>query len=180
MSWSFRQCRRQKIYLLMAAAIAFAMAPLVGSTAAVDSADLPRVAFFAFQLINTSLEPTMKGELHRIGMLDDLFRERLDNSGRFKIVPIPPDLQQRIAARPEISGCNGCERDYAKNIGANWAAWGTVQKVSNLILNINLYMEDATSGKLEFAKSVDIRGNTDEAWRHGLDYMLRHYLFEEP
>ncbi len=113
-------------------------------------------------------------------MLDRLFQERLAKSGKFKLVPIPPDMQERIAAGPAISGCNGCERDYAKSIGANWAAWGTVQKVSNLILNINLYMEDAASGKLEFVKSVDIRGNTDESWRHGLDYMLRHYLFEEP
>ena len=85
----------------------------------------------------------------------------------FKIVPIPPELQKKMAAGPEISGCNGCERDYARSIGANWAAWGIVQKVSNLILNINVYMEDAASGKLEFVKSVDIRGNTDEflaAW----------------
>jgi hypothetical protein len=126
------------------------------------------------------LELTTNSELHRLDMLNELFRERLDNSGRFKIVPVPPDTQQRIAAGPEISGCNGCERDYAKSIGADWAAWGTVQKVSNLILNINLYMEDAANGKLEFVKSVDIRGNTDESWRHGLDYMLRHYLFEEP
>jgi hypothetical protein len=141
---------------------------------------VPKVAFFGFQLINTSLELTTNSELHRLDMLNELFRERLDNSGRFKIVPVPPDTQQRIAAGPEISGCNGCERDYAKSIGADWAAWGTVQKVSNLILNFNLYMEDAASGKLEFVKSVDIRGNTDESWRHGLDYMLRHYLFEEP
>jgi Protein of unknown function (DUF2380) len=150
----------------------------IGATAA-ESA-VPNVAFFGFQLINTSLEPTTKSELHRIDMLDELLRGRLANSGRFKIVPIPADLQQRIAAGPEISGCNGCERDYAKSVGANRAAWGTVQKVSNLILNINVSMEDAASGKLEFVKSVDIRGNTDESWRHGLDYMLRHYLFEEP
>jgi hypothetical protein len=126
------------------------------------------------------LEPTTPIEDGRVKMLDDLFQEKLDHSGRFKIVPIPPAAQQRIAAGPEISGCNGCERDYARSIGANWAAWGTVQKVSNLILNINVYMEDAASGKLEFVKSVDIRGNTDESWRHGLDYMLRHYLFDEP
>ena len=161
----------------MAAAIALALALSLDAAAAMDDARLPRVAFFGFQLINTSLEPTTESELHRIDMLDELFRERLDDSGRFKTIPIPPDTQQHIAAGPEISGCNGCERDYAKSIGANWAAWGTVQKVSNLILNINLYMEDAGNGKLEFVKSVDIRGNTDESWRHGLDYMLRHYLF---
>jgi hypothetical protein len=147
---------------------------------AVEEATPREVAFFGFQLINTSLEPTSPAETRRMEMLDDLFRERLDNSGRFKIVPIPPDLQQRIAAGPEISGCNGCERDYAKSIGASWAAWGTVQKVSNLILNVNVYMEDAASGRLEFVKSIDIRGNTDESWRHGLNYMLRHYLFDEP
>jgi len=53
-------------------------------------------------------------------------------------------------------------------VGADWPAWGTVQKVSNLILNINVYMEDVATGNLEFVKSVDIRGNTDESWRHGL------------
>jgi hypothetical protein len=48
--------------------------------------------------------------------------------------------------------------------------------VSNLILNINVYIEDARQKKMEFVKSVDIRGNTDESWQRGLDYMLRHYL----
>ena len=149
-------------------------------TACLAEAEVPNVAFFGFQLINTSMEATSPAEDQRITMLDEPFKERLANSGRFKIVPIPRELQKRIAAGPEISGCNGCERDYAGSAGADWAAWGTVQKVSNLILNINVYMEDARTGKLEFVKSVDIRGNTDESWRHGLDYMLRHYLFEEP
>jgi hypothetical protein len=37
-------------------------------------------------------------------------------------------------------------------------------------------MEDASTGKLEFVKSVDIRGNTDESWRRGLDYLIKNYL----
>ena len=143
-------------------------------------ADSPRVAFLGFALINTSLEPTRPEEEARLRMLDGLLKKKLDASGRFMLVRIPPDLQREIARGAEIRDCNGCERGYALKAGADWAAWGTVQKVSNLILNINLYMEDAQSGKLEFVKSVDIRGNTDESWRHGLDYMLRHYLFGEP
>jgi hypothetical protein len=142
--------------------------------------DVPRVAFLGFQLINTSLEPTSPAENQRIRMLDDLFQQKLDASGRFVIVLIPPSLRQEIAAGPEISNCNGCQRDWARKVGADWAAWGTVQKVSNLILNINVYMEDARTGKLQFVKSVDIRGNSDESWRRGLDYLLRHYLFGEP
>jgi Protein of unknown function (DUF2380) len=33
---------------------------------------------------------------------------------------------------------------------------------------------------MEFVRAVDIRGNTDESWRHGLDYLLRNYLLREP
>jgi len=147
---------------------------------AADAKPVPRVAFLGFALINTSLEPTRPDEEKRLQMLGDLLRDKLDASGRFEMVPIPPEQQPAIAAGPEIRNCNGCERDYAKRAGADWAAWGTVQKVSNLILNINLYMEEARSGKMEFAKSVDIRGNTDESWRHGLDYMIRHNLLNQP
>jgi hypothetical protein len=142
--------------------------------------DTTSVAFFGFVLINTSLEPTKPIEVARLQMLDVLLQEALSASGRFSFATIPPALQKQIAAGPGIQNCNGCERDVANRIGADWAAWGTVQKVSNLILNINLYMEDAKTGKFEFAKSVDIRGNTDESWRHGLDYMLRHYFLGQP
>jgi Protein of unknown function (DUF2380) len=160
----------------LAAFLAFCMSGV--PNAATD--DVPQVAFFGFQLINTSLEPTSPAEAQRIRMLDDLFQQRLDASDRFKIVPIPPNLRQEITAGPEISNCNGCQRDWARKVGADWAAWGTVQKVSNLILNINVYMEDARTGKLQFVKSVDIRGNSDETWRRGLDYMLGQYLLRDP
>jgi hypothetical protein len=168
--------------MIKASVLAAVLVLGTGGTAEVMAADQapPRVAFFGFQLINTSLQSTTPEEEQRIRMLDDAFRQKLDASGRFKIVPIPPDLREAVAAAPEISNCNGCERDFARKAGADWAAWGTVQKVSNLILNINVYMEDVREKKMEFVKSVDIRGNTDESWRHGLDYMLRHYLFHEP
>jgi hypothetical protein len=144
--------------------------------AATNDDAVPTVAFFGFELINTSLQPTTPAELRRLGQLDMLFRERLGQSHRFTLAAIPPGVQRQAAAGAAISGCNGCERGFAKQAGADWAAWGTVQKVSELILNINLYMEDASTGKLEFVKSVDIRGNTDESWRRGLDYLIKNYL----
>jgi hypothetical protein len=168
--------------MIKASVLAAVLVLGTGGTAEVMAADQapPRVAFFGFQLINTSLQSTTPEEEQRIRMLDDAFRQKLDASGRFKIVPIPPDLREAVAAAPEISNCNGCERDFARKAGADWAAWGTVQKVSNLILNINVYMEDVREKKMEFVKSVDIRGNTDESWRRGLDYILSHYLLREP
>jgi hypothetical protein len=155
---------------------------VVGSLgfAGADDNVSPRIGFFGFHLINTSLEQTTAAEDRRIRELDDMFREKLEASGRFKLVAIPPDIQKEIAAGPEIGNCNGCERDFAKRVDADRAAWGSVQKVSNLILNINVYMTDVQTGKPAFTRSVDIRGNTDESWRRGLDYLLRHYLLEEP
>jgi hypothetical protein len=168
------------MFSIRMAALAVCLALSAGGVAGAAPDAVPRVAFFGFHLINTSLEATSAAEDRRLLMLDDLLREKLSASGRFALVPIPPDVRKEVAGGPGVDRCNGCERDAAKESGADWAAWGTVQKVSNLILNINLYMEDARTGKMEFVKSVDIRGNTDESWRHGLDYMLRHYLFGEP
>ena len=116
------------------------------------AADIPNVAFFGFQLINTSVEPITPADQQRIHMLDDMFRQELEASNRFQLPSIPDALQQEIASGPGIPNCNGCQRDYAKRLGVDWAAWGTVQKVSNLILNINVYMEDERSGKMQFAK----------------------------
>jgi hypothetical protein len=163
--------------LVLTAVLILASSGIAGVTAADQGR--PRVAFFGFQLINTSLQPTTPEETQRVRMLDDMFQQKLKASGRFKMVSIPVELRNKIAGAAEINNCNGCERDFALEAGADWAAWGTVQKVSNLILNINIYMEDAHAKKMEFVKSVDIRGNTDESWQRGLDYMLRHYLFQD-
>jgi Protein of unknown function (DUF2380) len=164
-------------------AIAVASALLLGWIAGADAAASDggaRVAFFGFRLINTSLEPTTAAEDARIRQLDELFREKLAASGRYQLVTVPPELQQQIVVGPGIDNCNGCERDLARQVGAEVAAWGTVQKVSNLILNINVYLRDADSGSMTFARSVDIRGNTDESWQRGLDYLLRNYLLGKP
>ena len=82
----------------------------------------------------------------------------------------------RTAAGAEIGNCGGCEFDYGRQVGGDLAAWITVQKVSDLILNINVYMADVAARKLAFVHSVDIRGNTDESWTRGLTYLLKNYL----
>ena len=50
-------------------------------------------------------------------------------------------------------------------------AW--VQKVSNLILNINIQIRDVQSGLIVLTRSVDIRGNTDVSWLRGVRYLAR-------
>jgi hypothetical protein len=157
-----------------------AVVVLVVGAGGAAAAESRRVAFFGFFLINTSLQPTQPAEEKRLEMLDTVLRDQLAGAGRFSFVAIPAEVQKQAVAGSGIPNCNGCERDLAEKTGAEWVAWGTVQKVSNLILNINLYMEDVQTGRIEFAHSVDIRGNTDESWRHGLNYMIRNYVLEQP
>src|SRR5439155_944610 len=66
--------------------------------------------------------------------------------------------------------------------GAERIARCWVQKVSNLILNINIEVRNAATDETVYVKSVDIRGNTDETWLRGVRRLVdnieerRHHL----
>ena len=75
-----------------------------------------------------------------------------------------------------IGSCGGCEYSYGADTGGDRVAWLVVQKVSNLILNLNVYVGDVPTQKLTFVHSVDIRGNTDESWTRGMSYLVKNYL----
>jgi hypothetical protein len=125
---------------------------------------------------HADLEPTTNAERVRLASIESLFKAELEASGRYKFVSIPADAAAKMAAGPEIGACGGCEFDYGKQLGADYAAWMVVQKVSDLILNINVYMVDVAAGKLACVHSVDIRGNTDESWTRGITYLVKNYL----
>ena len=152
--------------------------PLIQMTAA-QAQEMREVAFFGFELINSSLEPTSAEETARIEMLDGLFREKLAASGKYAIVELPAATLEKLAAGPEIRNCNGCDLDAAREAGADLSAWGTVQKVSNLILSINLQIREVSTGRLVRAGTVSIRGNTDESWSRGLLFLLKRRIFND-
>jgi uncharacterized protein DUF2380 len=136
------------------------------------------IALLHVEFLNdhADLEPTTDAERARLASLESIFKAKLEASGRYKVAPIPADVAAKIAAGPEIGACGGCEFDYGKQVGADYAAWIVVQKVSDLILNMNVYMGDVAARKLAFVHSVDIRGNTDESWARGMTYLLKNYL----
>lgn len=139
-------------------------------------AEPARMAVFDFSLINTSPAPSSKEELERLGRLDDQLHAAL--ASRYTVVDAAP-LQSKLSGVASIRGCNGCEIDIARKLGTQQLAYGWVQKVSNLILNINLVIEDVSTGRTLRADSVDIRGNTDESWTRGLRYLLNERLFRK-
>jgi hypothetical protein len=128
-----------------------------------------RLALFPFELINTSLEPTRPDEAARLQALLGQAGEQL--AAGYQLVDTTPVAQQ-VAGIGSLQGCNGCDLDLARQLGADLAGVGWVQKVSNLILNLNLQVRDVATGQVAAAGSVDIRSNTDESWRRGLRYLL--------
>lgn len=161
-------------------ALALSVMALISGAMAVPAAAEPlKVAFFGIRFNNTSQEPTRPDEVVRVAQADDLFIEKLVASGRFTVLRPDAAMQKEIAERPNIGECNGCELDFSKRLGAQRLAYGEVQKVSNLILNLNIYWGDVESGKLTFVKSVDLRGNTDEGWRASLNYLMKNYMLDE-
>jgi hypothetical protein len=142
----------------------------------------PRVAVFDFELIDTSLDGEMKGtnaeEKARLAKLAPMLREKLAASSRYIVVDATPVLVRAHAQN--LQACGGCDATLAQEVGADVAVTGTVQKVSNLILNINVYLRDAKDDRLLQSMSADIRGNTDESWSRGLDWLIRNRLLAEP
>ena len=89
-------------------------------------------------------------------------------------MPTPDDARTKIAAGQTLGECGGCEAEYGRVLGADLVAWIRVQKVSNLILNMNVYIADVKSGRVLLTKSVDLRGNTDDSWSRGLRYLVKN------
>jgi Protein of unknown function (DUF2380) len=151
---------------------------LCSATTAPPSEPAKSVALLNVQFLNDheDLEPTTGAERARIALIASLFKAKLEASGRYTFVSIPADAASKIAAGPEVGACGGCEFGYGKELGADTVAWIVVQKVSDLILNINVYMADVAAKKMAFVHSVDIRGDTDESWTRGITYLVKNYL----
>lgn len=140
--------------------------------------DTPSVALLGvhFQNDNEIYEPTSAQERERLVQLGVVFEKEFEGSGQFDVKRVPDSMASQIAAGQTLGACGGCELDYGAKLGVDEVAWINVQKVSNLILNLNVYMANVPDGKMTFVRSVDIRGNTDESWRRSLVYLIKNYL----
>ena len=159
------KCVHVLLALLALIAVAHAEAPI-------------KVAVFDFELIDTSLEGEVSGvqetQTNRLRALTEQLREAVAAAPGTELIDVAPIA--RTSRSRNLQACGGCDRDFAERMGADWSITGTVQKVSNLILNINVYVREVESGERIQAMSADIRGNTDESWQRGLSYLIRNRL----
>jgi hypothetical protein len=124
---------------------------LIDDNAAYNDAEINRIQQARLQMVSTAL------------------REQLRAGGRYDVADNGPaaSLIAQLGASQDLNACAGCARQVGRKLGVEQVGSCWVQKVSNLILNINLHVEDVASGATVFQRSVDIRGNTDLSWRRG-------------
>jgi Protein of unknown function (DUF2380) len=137
-----------------------------------------KIAVFEFEIIRSNVIAGVRehrnAEQKRLAMIAGRLRQQLAASGQFDLVDIAPAAGKAAAAN--LQSCGNCADDFARELGASYAVTGTVQKVSELILNINVYVHDAAASKFVTGATVDLRGNTDESWRRGIDYLYKNVL----
>lgn len=156
------------------------IAALATPLAARAEAPVPAPAlFFGMTWVDTSAEGSMNGErpdqTQRLHKTEDQIAEAFRARG-FAVTTVTD------ADRPAVqdtSDCNGCDTKLARQKGATYAITGRVQKVSNLIISLTLFVRDADSRKTVAAGSVDLRGNTDESWSRGARYLLDNIIFKK-
>lgn len=167
---------------------ALLLAAMIGSVSSGSLAASPeplrpgaRVAFFGLAFIDTSTEGAYDGvradQTARLTMLEEYTRAAFAERG-FDLVDLAP-VRAEIGRIANPADCNGCAADMAAKLGADYAVVGEVQKVSNLILSINLVVSAASDGAYVRGLAVDIRGNNDVSWRRGMRYILRNNIFKD-
>ena len=138
------------------------------------------MAVFDFELVDTSrqdqLAPPNAEHQARIALISDQLRKRLAESGRFTIVDIAPVNAQAHASN--LQSCGGCDIRLAGQIGADLAVTGIVHKVSNLILNMMIFVRDVKAEANIAVAQADMRGDTDETWVRTVDWLVRNRLLD--
>jgi hypothetical protein len=142
------------------------------------SAQERSAAVFDFELVDTSGGDPLKAQdaehQSRVAQASERLRARLAESGRFKVVDIAPVAKEAHASN--LQACGGCDVTLAERIGADLSVTGTVYKVSNLILNMMIFVRDAKTGGNVAVMQAEMRGDTDDSWLRAVDWLVRNRL----
>jgi hypothetical protein len=155
---------------------ALLLAVALGAPHGARADEAKTAAVFDAVFVNSSPQETAPEETARIEGMTKALKRALEKSGQYRVLDLAP-IETKIGAVKDIHDCNGCEVDLAKEVGAQVAVVAWAQKVSNLILNLNIRIEDTATGETLKGGSVDIRGNNDQSWDRGLKYLLEERVF---
>jgi hypothetical protein len=166
--------RRMAAVWLSAGAVALSQLSPLSARAA--DAPLKTIVLLDFELIDGTLDRAAdEAQQERLKKISQALRQEFTDRHLYTVLDNAPAqaLITDLKGRFKLYDCNGCDVDIGRALGADRTLTAWVQKVSNLILNINIQIRDVKSGLIVLTRSVDIRGNTDVSWLRGVRYMTR-------
>ncbi|NML15817.1 DUF3280 domain-containing protein [Azohydromonas caseinilytica] len=161
--------RRRRLLAVLAAALA--------APAWAQQTPPPSAVVIDFDLLDDHPNPEGQPALQRrLRQARESLEQQLQAQGLYRIVPLQGAraLLDKLQAEQEyMHRCEDCARQVGRQLDTDYAITGWVQKVSELILNLNIEVHDVRRGRVVLSKSVDMRGNNDESWERAVRFMVR-------
>ncbi len=139
------------------------------------AAAAPAAAIFPFEIFDTSGEAPQPDLTERLSMATRVLSEALKKTGRYSPVDLGPFGAEVAATSPRYR-CGNCFLPVARQAGAAFAIVPVVHKVSSLISSMDIWILDASNGADVAHLGGQIRGDTAEAYEHGVRFLVRNRL----
>jgi hypothetical protein len=139
------------------------------------AAAAPSAAVFPFEIYDTSGEAPQPDLTERLAMATRILSEALEKTGRYSPVDLGAFSAEVAATSPRYR-CGNCFLPVARQAGAAFAVVSVVHKVSSLITSMDIWILDASSGTDVAHLGGQIRGDTAEAYEHGVRFLVRNRL----
>ena len=169
--------RRHFLYAVGAAVTGFRLENTSAQASTTDRSRLRSLAVLEVELQDDQNNPLTKAaQVVRLNNSLALLRRELEEHRLYKIIDPAPaqDVERRLRSQQEFMyRCDDCAVQIGRAISVELVMTPWVQKVSELILNLNVQVVDVRSEKVIFTKSVDMRGNNDESWSRAVKYLVR-------
>jgi hypothetical protein len=111
-------------------------------------------------------------------MATRVLSEALEKTGRYS----PVDLQSlgaKVAETAPRFRCGDCFLPVARDAGAAYAVVSVAHKVSSLVTSMDIWIFDTSNGAAVAHLGGQIRGDTSEAYEHGVRFLVRNRLPED-
>jgi len=143
----------------------------------VSASAAPATAIFPFEIYDTSGEPPQPDLTARLAMATRVLSEALEKTGNYSPIDLKPFTTEVAATSPRYL-CGNCFLPVARRAGAALAVVPVVHKVSSLITSMDIWIVDASSEASVAHLGGQIRGDTSEAYEHGVRFLVRNRLID--
>jgi Protein of unknown function (DUF2380) len=140
--------------------------------------ELKTIAVSDFEILDDTREyntpEANAAQDRRLLLVGDSLRQLLEQKHLYRVVDVQAAsaLIKDMRSSQVVYECDPCAQTIGQALHTDRVALCWVQKVSNLILNLNMRVYDSKTDRVVYSQSVDIRGNTDESWLRGIKAMV--------